>query len=81
MHKMDSFLVFIILTLSTIIISFIGVIKNMKLLIKKKSKPIHIVLLIICTLIFLFFTCWLLIILSFQSYNPDSILYKIFVKP
>ncbi|ENK1244197.1 hypothetical protein AB2063_002382 [Clostridium botulinum] len=69
----NSYVLFIIISLFIIVFSFIGIIKNIKIP-KENRKSINIIL-------FIFTLFWLLIILSCESYNPDSTLYKIFRKP
>lgn len=76
----NSYVLFIIISLLIIVFSFIGIIKNIKIP-KEDRKSINIILFIVCISILIFTVLWLLIILSFESYNPDSILYKIFRKP
>lgn len=76
----NSYVLFIIISLAIILFSFIGIIINIKIP-KESRTTINIILSIVCIIILVFTALWLLIILSFESYNSDSILYKIFRKP
>lgn len=76
----NSYVLFIIISLAIILFSFIGIIINIKIP-KESRTTINIILFIVCIIILIFTVLWLLIILSFESYNSHSILYKIFRKP
>ncbi|GAA0741599.1 hypothetical protein [Clostridium oceanicum] len=77
----DAYVLSNIAFIGVIIFSFIGAIQNIKIFRKNKENAISFILAIVFIVICLFATLWLFVVLSFEACNPDSILYKIFVKP